>query len=338
MAIVTRKNIAINTAAVSDVSYGNGVTGYLYGDAAYLYYVKEFLKNELGGTVTITSKRTSGTGLDANNAANSDQWTDPQDLAHGYAYFGITMPAVHGRVRSLVFQRGPNSVGYTLRIKQAWDAGNYNIAGGGTATQVPTLAGEEIVLGGGTDASPTFDAFFPSSGSYILHGTGYDDDPICGAVFAYDVAGTVTGGVGMFFALDAYETGTFDTDQDSSPLVRVPQATPSAAHMSSEDMITGQSRIIAQRTLGGEAFSGARLRMPVEIAAGVTNPYNSKKPIVDAWWLARSTAPIDPGGKSRLFKIYLPSSSVPRTGNLTSTKDKIIVGPLALPWDGTEPS
>lgn len=331
--LIPCKNIAINAAAVTAPSYGDGVSGLLYGDASPVYYVKEAIKG-IGGSVTASSTRTSGTGGDANGASNSDLWTDPQHLCYGYAWVGVKMPAVRGITRRLTFQRGPASTGYTWRVKINWTT-DYT---GGSATQTPTVAGEAIVLGGGTDVSPTFEGLTPGSGSFILQALGYSDSPACFLLGMYPVAGSVVGGVGMFFGIDALEDDSFVAGCDDAPLIRSPSATPSIAGLTSEDLGTAHCYARARLGLSGAAWSPIKMLSVGSIpGSAAAEPRGNKKPIARVKYM-RDAAPADSFGISRLFRWFGPVGSVPRTANRVSSKDTLVWGQLCTPWDGTEPA
>lgn len=334
MSLVLTKNIAINCAAVSPVGDGDGVSGFQYGQSAYLYYLKQLLV-ALGAVVTVSSTRTSGTGTDANTAANSDQWSTVYKAMYGSAYIGIRLPAVRGITRRLCIQvaaAGPGSA-FTARVKIAW-SGDYTTGGGGTATQVPTVAGEEVVLGGGTDASPTFAAWGPNTGSYIFQGLGYTDSPGGFVALLYPPAGSASGGPGWFFALDPLEDSSYETGCDDAVLISYAQATPDAGSLVAENSCFARSRL----GLSGAAWSALKMLAVGSIpGSAAAEPRTSKKPTARIRY-ARDTSPADSFGLSRLFRWFGPASSVPRTGTLLATKDKLIIGPLCMPWDGTEPA
>lgn len=333
MSLVLTKNIAINTAAVTAPSYGDGATGLLYGDAAYLYYLKEAIK-AIGGSVTASSTRTSGVGLDANGASNSDQWTDPQHTCYGLAWIGIKMPTVRGITRRFCIQRGPSSSGYSLRAKMNWST-DYT---GGTATQTPTVAGEAVCIGSGTDGSPIFDGASPASGSYVLQALGYSDSPQCFLLGMYPVAGSGVGGAGTFFALDALEDGSYKAGCDDAVFIRALSTTPSIAGLTSEDPGAAQCFARARLGLSGAAWSAVKMLAVGSIpGSAAAEPRSNEKPIARVKY-ARDIAPADSFGLSRLFRWFGPAGSVPRTAKRVTTKDTLVWGQLGSPWDGTEPA
>lgn len=335
MALLLNKNVAVNTAAITAPSYGNGATGLLYGDAAYLYWIIQIIK-AIGGTVTASSTRTSGTGSQANSASNSDLWDDVQRVCYGLAWIAVRMPTVRGITRRLVFQRGDTSVGQTLRAKMNWSS-DYT---GGTATQVPTIAGEAIIIGGGTDASPTFDVMSPNTDAYILQAIGYNDSPQCWAAAMYPVAGSAVGGAGMFMALDALVDGSFISGCDDAVFLRSLAATPSIAGLTSENPATAQcfARVRVGLTVPGPSWEAVKMLAVGSIpGSAAAEPRGNKKPTARCKY-QRDGAPGDSFGLSRLFRWFGPAGSVPRTANLVSAKDLFVLGQLCWPWDGTEPA
>jgi len=335
MALILSKNNVIDVTALTAPSYGDGVTGLQYGDTAWLYHLKEIVK-AIGGTVTASSTRTSGTGDTANAAANSDQWSDAQHTCYATAWIAFKMPTVRGVTRRFVIQRGAISSGQSIRAKINWTS-DYT---GGTATQVPTVAGEVVFLGGGTDASPTFETFCPSTGSYILQALGYDDSPQCFLVGAYPIAGGIVGSAGLFFALDALVDGSYISGCDDAVLVRSKQTTPIVGSLTSEDALTAHCFARARLGLTGPGPTWEAVKM---LAVGsipgsaAAEPRGNKKPTARAKY-QRDASPPDSFGLSRLFRWFGPVGSVPRTTNLASTKDGLVWGQLISPWDGTEPA
>lgn len=335
MTLILSKNNAIDTLAITDVSYGDGVTGLRYGDAAWIYYVKEIVK-AIGGTVTASSTRTSGTGDTANGAANSDQWSDRQHTCYAFAWVAFKMPTVRGITRRFVIQRPGIGSGESCRVKINWST-DYT---GGTATQVPTVAGEVVVIGGGTDASPTFETMCLTTGSYILQALGYSDSPQCFFVGMYPSAGGIVGSAGLFFALDALVDGSFISGCDDAVFLRAKQTTPTVGSLTSDD--AGTAHCFARARLGltgpGPTWEAVKMLAVGSIpGAAAAEPRGNKKPTARCKY-QRDASPPDSFGLSRLFRWFGPVGSVPRTTNLASTKDGLVWGQLISPWDGTEPA
>ena len=149
----------------------------------------------------VTSSGSTGTGY----SSNSDIITTDVIMAVANAWFAIRDPAGH---RSYTFQRG--STNLLWRIK--YSANPNGVAGftGGSpsATCTPSATDEQITLGGGTDASPTFSTVFGGAdGSYrIWIGAG---DAAVGYswYFFANLTGSYTTAAFMF--QDVMRTGTY---------------------------------------------------------------------------------------------------------------------------------
>lgn len=331
MTRILRKNRQIDPTALTPVGYGDGVTGFNYGIAQWIYETKELIK-AIGGTVTVSSTRGSGTGTDANTSGASDLWTNEYHAAYGKGYVGVKLPAVRGVTRRFLIQRGDNSNGQTVRIKVNRTADYLDT---GTPTQAPTVAGEKLLLGGGSDASPTFDTVFPGSGSYVFQGVGYSDAPQGFVAIAYSDVGDIVGGPGFFFAVDPYETDSYPVGADDASILLDPQQTPTIGRLATEGA-GAVCRAWADLGGGSEDLLPARMVLPDGLGAMPANPRTSKKPIYDVYY-RRDTAPTEYYGKSRLFKAYGPLGALVKTLNNLTTKDLLLLGQLVVDWDGTEP-
>lgn len=328
MALVLRKNRTINTVAVTPPAYGNGITGFVYGAAQWLFEIKE-TSLLIGAAVTCSTTRTSGTGVDANNLTATDQWASEYDVAYGYSYIGLRMPTVRGITRRVLLQRGHNSVGNSAIIK--WnDTADYGVTG--SPTVPPVVAGEMFVLG----SSPgDFQVGGPGSGSYILHGIGYSDSPQGFMCFSYPVGGGEVPSAGHFFGIDPLKDGTYDAGTDDAQFQFKSQFTPTIAELG-DDATVGTAKARARLGLPEASWKCTKLIIPPDLGSFPASARTAKKPLFDARYV-RVSSPSEYYGISRLLKLYGPLGTLIRTLNVSSTKDHILCGPLALPWDGTEP-
>ncbi len=107
-------------------------------------------------------------------------FTAAAQLANPYAWFVlqgpgyVTSPAPAGGLqyyRQLCFQRGASNASW--RFKYSPRAG----FSGGTPspTVTPSATDEQILLGGGTDAAPTFGTLLPADGTYRMQVNVYED-------------------------------------------------------------------------------------------------------------------------------------------------------------------
>ena len=138
--------------------------------AESIYELKEFLVNLLGYAVQQSSDGTtynaSGDvitqpGIGANGMENSLAWFLVADPDDSYQW---------------VFQRQSGAGNTDWRVKFSAEAG----FGGGTpgVTQVPSATDEQILIGAGTDAAPTFGTLFGTDNSYRWHLVGFDGDTV----------------------------------------------------------------------------------------------------------------------------------------------------------------
>jgi hypothetical protein len=123
------------------------------------YYIKEALK-QAGWVV-----KSSSDGTTYN--ASADQITTGNSGANGMAnasaWFRIQSPAGAGG-REFTFQRSTN---LNWRVKFSHADGF--TGGAPAATVTPSATDEQIILGGGTDAAPTYAGFYYTDATYFIH-------------------------------------------------------------------------------------------------------------------------------------------------------------------------
>lgn len=103
-------------------------------------------------------------------------------LANSSAWFCLRLRTG----RSYCVQRGTTNREW--RVKESLAAG----FSGGTpdATQVPSAADEAVLLGGGTDAAPTFAKLFDADGSFVFNVFAQDTAPYGFGTYCWSTAGT----------------------------------------------------------------------------------------------------------------------------------------------------
>ena len=319
MATVYTKNETLDTAS------DNGVVQ--YGLSLWLWLLVRFLCDELGWTVSASATRNAVDYGDADTADDDDLWTTEAKPAYPFAWIALYHA---GLDLAVVVQTGatPNQT----RIKAAYSATPYLLAGGGTATQVPALAGEEVIVGGGTDASPTFGAA-PSSDSYVVQSKG---DDVTGRFkhLVYPSAGGVAGCPGVFLALVELTNG--DAGADDTMIVASIGTLPTKATMIDEADGVCWSR--AQLGEAGEALVRCKcLEVGSIPGAASASPRTMEKPIAYIR-VQRDASPADLLGRCVDLYWWGPVGPVVQTGNLSGTKDQLCLGPVCFGWDGTEPS
>lgn len=339
-ATIHTKNLSINAAGTTNAAQGDGSSGYAYY-GEFLYRVVQTIKAR-GGTVTYSSTRTSGTGTDANGRSNADNWDGPYRTAYGYSQIAWSMPTVHGVTRHYCAQLGGYGGTNTWRLKMNFTAA-YTTSGGGSATQVPAVAGEYVLFGGGTDASPTFVAFQPTSGSFYFQSLYYDTTNLGGIVAAmYPTTGGVAGVTGAFFAIDPFQDGTYESGDDDAVTISLPAKLPVGS-----DLIEANEyvRYVAQKSLGGVAITSLKGLTKGAIPGGAAASARSgRRPGAQISW-NRDASPTTPGGVSTCLIWNGPVTSVPNRAKLYSLKnpsdppvEKLLLGDVAVDWDGTVPS
>lgn len=121
-----------------------------------LILLKSLLKSA-GWTVTAAGTGTGGTAV---SGANSDQFASGSTLyARAQAWFVITHPVSS---RSFTFQHA-NTSATSINWRIKYSPGGFAVTASQTVNQTPgpiTGSEETILIGGGTDAAPTFAQFF----------------------------------------------------------------------------------------------------------------------------------------------------------------------------------
>lgn len=329
MTINYLQNQAIDAAAVTDAAGGDGAVGFQYGSGHYLYLVKTLLVASGVWVVDASSTRTSGTLTPANAVANSDQWSSAYKVAYDYAWISLRNTITN---RTIVLQRGTTAADLYAKIAYS---GSYNIAAGGTATQVPTLAGEEVVWGAGPDAAPTPAAFFPGAGSFTFQGRA--DSTTDGFwSLAYPVAGGATGAGGFLLALDPIVASSGPAGADTAVWMVCGSTTPALANVNDDANSVCWAR--SQYGTGGVSVERVKMLAVGTFPNGAPPDPRTGDKLRCAIQYQRSTAPADHFGESSLFQWYGPAGSIPRTMDVgASVKAKLIAGIHALDWDGSEP-
>src|SRR5438105_8609285 len=241
--------------------------------------------NSSGDQITVAG---SGAGGMANNLA----WSVIRQPAGTQAPFSGT--------RQLCVQR--QSSGNTQwRVKYSYSAG---FSGGSPgATQTPSATDEQILYGGGTDASPTFTTLFNSDGLYNLHIAVGNVEPFGFWSVAYPTGG---GNPNHVFMMDPMQAG-FPSQEDDPYVFFLNQAGPftGGVSMNLAGYSTGSSqgpKGFLKHGLAGEGFvlipgmfyaQTPSLTLVVPDGAG-TNPASGKDDLLPVLYARNNgqTAPI----------------------------------------------
>lgn len=132
----------------------------------------------------------------------------------------VTSPLPSGGVlynRGLTMQRGPDNTQW--RIKYSARAG-FTLGTPGPS-QTPSATDEQIILGGGTDAAPTYGTFLPSDGSYRAQLCFYDEGPFIPGFYlvTYPLGNPVPNSA---FLMDSLQPGSYPVDSAGISLEQDP--------------------------------------------------------------------------------------------------------------------
>lgn len=152
------------------------------------YQFKEALKT---GGWTVTQ---SGDGT--NYSSVSDNITNATVMNNTRAWYVLTQPVVDGYQKFICVQ--PGTTKSQGRVKISWTG--FNI-GSPSGTVVPAAADEKVILGSGTDATPTYENFMNSTATSIRSNIIIGDADSKYAFF-WMCNRITTGGFGSLFMID----------------------------------------------------------------------------------------------------------------------------------------
>ncbi len=285
-------------------------------------------------------------------------------LGNNLAWIRLQAPAVSGNTRELTIQRSTNGVSATgdlaWRIKYS---ANAKFTGGSpSATVTPSATDEVFMVGGGTDASPTFLAsWFAANNTYRWHIVCGGANELYSFVAFALTTGTSTALNAIF--LDVMKAGSYPSI-DVDPAVMYCSSVAGSSVAISEVMtagflittvtnpakarawlgptssigqaVTGSSNVtVSMSTLGSSTTKfGAGQNLAV-------NPFTGGDDLISAFWgrsTAQSTPPAGMKGFSTLFCMGSMGRTNMDTHNSNGTKNRVYYGTCWLPWDGSTPT
>jgi len=283
--------------------------------------------------------------------SSGDQITIPGSgtggMANNYAWFVIQQPAgsipPFSGTRQLCMQRqASNNTGW--RVKYSFSAGF--TGGSPSSTQTPSASDEQIIWGGGTDASPSFAVLFGTDGTYNLHTAVGNIDPFGFWSVAYPVGG---GNPNYVFMMDPMQAGF--PSQDTDPYVLfLSQGAYIFANGSSMNF-SGYNpggyispKGFLKHGLTGEGFVTIPAMQYAQTSSGTavfpdgagTNPHSSKDDLLPAIYARNSaqTVPIGFKGISTFVHFRSAARASGDTMSAPNTKDHIVIGQVVFDWDG----
>jgi len=258
-------------------------------------------------------------------------------MANNSAWFQIVNPDGV----EYVIQRGTTNL--VWRVKASPIDG---FAGGETATQVPgNVTDEYEILGGGTDAAPTFESWFTTDNTYRYKAGADSASPYHFWSTAFVLGGGVLSHVFVHEGLVAVEPtdgAPFHVMIGNTDLVLAPAFTTETEGASSTRSYGTRAQVapvIADWTvMNGLSYFGVGVVAP---GGGVTNPITAKDesfPIVYARRSAASGG--NPGykGVGSMMRWLGTSKVNGSTLTISTTRDRITFGDVSLPWQGTVPT
>lgn len=291
--------------------------------AEIVFRLKEVMK-QAGWVVQSSS---DGTTYNATGDQISSSGTGAGGMDNARAWFRIQDP---GGTRELTFQLQSGG-GLAWRIKYSAQA--KFIGGAPSATDTPSATDEVILKGGGTDASPTFSAYFATGGRFHVV---CDSTPVNGGYFVVCFeTSTTNGNIGYFFCLEPI---SYASAANNDPMIIV---------TSNGGFAKGQSAS-AWYGYGGSdprfgtayALAYANATSDTLFPGGLTsNPFNNGDDMIGIPWGSDTSNPVPIGflGVGAFLRWKGVNRSYPDTVSLTSNA-RVYAGDVLVPWpDGVAP-
>lgn len=295
----------------------------------------------------------AGAASGATGLANSNAWVRVRAPA-------VNQGSVSNQTREWLFQRGTDNRSW--RFKYSASAG---FSGGSpSATVVPTAIDQVVMLGAGTDASPTYNAnWFHLDGVYRWHiGAGGAAENYAFYAFSWTVGGTtMLQAIGLF--MDTMASGSFpSTDVDpavayvsnsyasGTPFGESTYFAISTASALANVTNPAKARAWLGPTSQADIATSGTNSQGVQAAALVAlgndttgiNPFSGKDDLIPVWWI-RTGASVPPVGLKGLSTLLIHGSVIRGpmdTIDSAGTKDKINVAQTYtawFPWAGVTP-
>lgn len=265
-------------------------------------------------------------------------------LGNTSAWFVVHDP---NGLRSFCFQRGISNLVWRAKYSKA--AG---FTGGAPSnTQVPSAADEALLLGGGTDAAPTYATLFGADGTLRFNCCAADASVGYGFYFDAFTAGNANSAhYSMMLDIMAAGSGP-PTDPDPS-VIYMANAGAGGATAWGADLYGGTT---STRSYLGASFLNL-LGMALQTTAGIrafpgdaaghgvgTNPTTAQDDGVPIFYARPATAFVAPSGYKGCSSLLRWSgtlrsnmATISNTGVLS--RDKIWINGCLLPWDGSAAS
>lgn len=276
-------------------------------------------------------KDSDGTTYSSSGAQVTSGASGAGGLGNNNAYVNLRWPS---GTREIVFQRGTSDTSWRITYSPTAFS-----SGSPAATVAPSSANSAIILGGGTEASPTFSTWFGTNASYRQQ-VGADSASPYGFWMACYPSGGGSPNAGLVFDPVASVPA-----EDTDPLV-LHIATASGSAFLQAGLGSNTTATTVSRACGwlGFGLGGAFVAIPAcNYAAGgstiapsglPSNPHNSKDDCIPIFYMRRAAETTPQGYKGVGSLLYWLGTARATTSTINN-KARIVIGDVSLPWDGS---
>lgn len=306
--------------------------------AAAIFRLKDALKTA-GWTVI---KSSDGTTYNASGDQITTNTTGAGGMVNNSAWFVIKSPSVT-YPRQIAIQRGTTNLLWKIKYSAIDGFGT------GTATQMPAATDQNILFGGGTDASPTFTQFLSTDNTYRINIRAGGLAENYSFIFLTNISGSAV--ITTNFILDPMLPGTFAAT-DVDPCCINLEYSSSAALNTNLVSSTASPQGWLKKGLAGAGFVRIQYCYIYANAATVypggagQNPFTTFDETVPILCARQSglVAPFGFKGVSSTLSYNGVFRASGDTLNVATSKDRLIISGnanttlvfVSIPWNGTD--
>lgn len=280
-----------------------------------------------GTTYNSSGDQISGSGSGANGMANTNAW------------WVLKWPGSGSK--SICVQRGTTDLVWRVKVSLT----NGFVGGTPGISRVPSATDEKILIGGGTDASPTFNAFFNNiANGGFRHSMWFQGAAPWGMWSSAFATGGATPGHGLMLdhmSVQSYQSGETD------PYVWY--CSGGSAAMTSD--VTGG--VNAAMSVGAGILGGAggmKAVAPAGLGPGSSgqggispNAFTGKDDGVPLMWFSTAAPSLFKGWSDIFNHSVTGTAAATRTTPMAfdvgaTVRGRILMGNILLPWDGSTPT
>jgi hypothetical protein len=259
-------------------------------------------------------------------------------MANNSAWYVLKWPG--SGAKSICLQRGTTDLVWRVKVSLT----NGFVGGSPGATRVPSATDEKTLIGGGTDASPTFANLFNGiANGGFRHEVWFQGAAPWGMYSTAFATGGAAPGHGIF--LDHMNSASFQSGE-TDPYVWY--ASGGAASMTT-DLVGGVNAALSvgAGVLGGSG--GMKAVAPAGLGPGsggqsgiAPNPFSGKDDGAPLMWFSTVAPTLFKGWSDLFFHELTGTPAATRTTpfalDFSGTRTKCLFGNLILPWDGSTPT